>query len=414
MIKPVAESVGKRPIIRLVGVGGGAVNMITYMINAGVDAADFIAVNTDQQHLELCPAEKKILLDMPTDGLGAGGKPEIAREAALKERQTIEDVLRGAHMVIIATVLGGGTGTGAAPVVAEVAKSLGILTAAIVVLPFCDEGQEKMRTAFQGLELLKQHVDAYAIIPNDNLLKALPPNTHTETFFNQLDAYVAHILMALVDMITQPGYINRDLQDVKSVLSGAGRFVIGVGVGEGENRAEQAFNNALFNPLLEGTDLRGAKAALLFVTQPSDGVFEELRLVKQKIWEVIASDAFMSFGFRVDPKLNGQLKVTAIVSRLIDGGVMDVSSMLESEESATRRSGVAEAFSVTQVAKQPAALSSERPVTPRPTARTVFNEANLRPAFDEEPSELDPYPAYLRKRTGEYHGFPGGPGGPKA
>lgn len=404
MIEPVIEEIRETgAIIKVVGVGGGGVNAINTMIASGVRGVEFIAMNTDVQHLQGCLAETTVELIGPTRGRGAGGDPERGREAALQKRQVIEDLLRGADMVVVTAVFGGGTGTGAATAVAEVAKSLGILTVAVVTLPFRREGEAKMRDARKWLDTLKSHVDAYAEIHNDNLKKLVPRGTPTRQMLQMLDQFLVDTLTGLVELIVHRAYINRDLEDLRAVLTDCGRFLIGIGMGEGENRAEDAITMALRNPLLEGTDVDGARAALINVVQGPDGSDDEVDVVMNKVWEHLASDARVWYGWDEDPRMEGRMKVTIIVSHLPDVGDVDVSRLIEVEEAASRVmsrdvSGPSQ-YPGRPVLTDQAGLDRGR--AQRGPSRPFLNEARLPAGFDDGPSELDPVPAFMRARPGE-------------
>lgn len=406
MIQPVVEEVGETgAIIKVVGVGGGGVNAINTMILAGVRGVEFIAMNTDVQHLQECLAETRLELAGPTRGRGAGGDPERGREAALQERDAIANLLRGADMVVVTAVFGGGTGTGAATVVAEVAKSLGILTVAVVTLPFAREGEAKMREALQWLDVLKKSVDAYAVIRNDSLKKLAPRGLPTLKLLQLLDQFLGDTLTGLVELIVHRAYINRDLEDLRAVLHECGRFLIGIGTGEGEGRAEQAVGRALENPLLENTEIEGARSALVYVVQGSDGSDDEVDVVMQRLWEHLARDARVWFGWDCDPNMDGRIKVTIIASNLVEIRDVDASTLVEVDE-AVARVMPRDARGLPNYAARPTLSDQaglDRVRAQRNPSRQLMNKVGLVPGAEEGPSELSPVPAFMRARSGESH-----------
>lgn len=402
MIEPVVEEVRETgAIIKVVGIGGGGVNAINTMVAAGVRGVEFIAMNTDVQHLQGCLAETTLELAGPTRGRGAGGDPDRGREAALQEREAIENLLRGADMVVVTAVFGGGTGTGAATVVAEVAKSLGILTVAVVTMPFQREGEVKMREAEKWLDVLKRAVDAYAVIRNDNLKKLAPRGLPTLKLLQLLDQFLADTLAGLVELIVHRAYINRDLEDLRAVLQDCGRFLIGIGVGEGENRAEEAVDRALRNPLLEDTEIEGARSALINIVQGPEGTDDEVDLVMQRVWEHLSRDARVWYGWDCDPRMDGRIRVTIIASNLVEVRDVDASTLVEVDEAVTRvmprdTRGIPN-YAARPVLSDQAGLDRVR--AQRGLPRQLLNETGLQPGFDEGPSELDPMPAFIRARA---------------
>ncbi len=400
MIAPVVEKNEEgRAIIKVVGVGGGGVNAVNSMIAAGVQGVEFIAMNTDVQHLDGCLAERTLRLCGPTKGRGAGGDPEQGREAALQEREAIADALRGADMVVIAAVFGGGTGTGASTVVAEVARSLGILTAAVVTLPFTREGRAKRIEALNWLDVLKKSVDAYAIIENDHLKKMAPKGISSLKLYQLLDHFLGDILTGLVELVVHRAYINRDLEDVRKVLQNAGRFLIGIGSGEGEQRAQEAVERALGNPLLEHTNIEGARAALVHIAQGPEGQDDEVDIVMDKTWEHLSPDAKLWYGWDWKPELEGRIKVTIIASRFAEVGDVDATSLVEVDE-AVSRVMPRDVRGIPNYAARPV-LSDQAGLDRVRAMRHPSREmANRHKALDEGPSELDPMPAFMRTGSG--------------
>jgi len=400
MIQPVVNKEAvRRAVIKVVGVGGGGVNAINTMIAAGVKGVDFIAMNTDVQHLEGCLADQVLELAGLTQGMGAGGDPNKGREAALQARESIENLLRGANMVIITAVFGGGTGTGAATVVAEVARSLGILTVAVITLPFSREGEVKMREALKWLDTLKGSVDAYAVIPNDNLKKLAPRGTPSRKVLQLLDQYLGDTLTALVELITHRAIINPDLNDVRAALQNSGRFLIGVGLGEGEDRAEVAIQRALKNPLLENTDIRGAQNGLIYIVQGPDGSDDEVDVVMNRLWEYLARDARIKYGWDENPQMEGRIAVTVILSNLNDITDVDATSLVEVEEPGARAYPL-DSVGLTNFAARPSLSDQaglDRARAQRSGSRSLLNDAR-RPGVPDEAPELNPVPAFMRAK----------------
>jgi cell division protein FtsZ len=263
-------------VIKVVGVGGGGVNAVNRMIEAGVGGVEFIAINTDAQALLMSDADLKLDIGRDaTRGLGAGANPEIGREAAEAHRDEIEDALKGADMVFITAGEGGGTGTGGAPVVAEVARSLSALTVGVVTRPFGFEGRRRSVQAEQGIQDLKQAVDTLIIIPNERLLEIAEPSTAVLEAFRMADEVLTSGVKGITDLITTPGLINVDFADVKTVMTDAGSAVMGIGQSSGESRAQQAANHAIASPLLE-TSMEGARGVLLSIAGPSDMTLHEV------------------------------------------------------------------------------------------------------------------------------------------
>ncbi len=263
-------------VIKVVGVGGGGVNAVNRMIEAGVGGVEFIAVNTDAQALIMSDADLKLDIGRDsTRGLGAGANPEVGREAADEHRSELEDALTGADMVFITAGEGGGTGTGAAPVVAEVAKSLGALTVGVVTRPFGFEGRRRSVAAEQGIQTLKQAVDTLIIIPNERLLEIADDQTPVVEAFKMADEILTNGVKGITDLITTPGLINVDFADVKTVMSEAGSAVMGIGQSPGDSRAQQAAEKAIASPLLE-TSMDGARGVLLSIAGPREMTLHEV------------------------------------------------------------------------------------------------------------------------------------------
>ena len=301
-------------VIKVVGVGGGGVNAVNRMIEAGVGGVEFIAVNTDAQALIMSDADLKLDIGREsTRGLGAGANPEVGREAADEHRADLEDALTGADMVFITAGEGGGTGTGAAPVVAEVARSLGALTVGVVTRPFGFEGRRRSVAAEQGIQALKQAVDTLIIIPNERLLEIADPSTPVVAAFRMADEILTNGVKGITDLITTPGLINVDFADVKTVMSEAGSAVMGIGQSTGDSRAQQAAEKAISSPLLE-TSMEGARGVLLSIAGPADMTLHEVSTAASIVADHSDEDANIIFGAVVDDSLGDEMRVTVIAA----------------------------------------------------------------------------------------------------
>ncbi|MBC8142261.1 MAG: cell division protein FtsZ, partial [Armatimonadetes bacterium] len=292
--------------IKVIGVGGGGTNAVNRMIEAGLSGVDFWAMNTDVQVLATSSAENTLQLGVRlTQGLGAGGDPERGRESAEESRSDIQKAMDGADMVFITAGMGGGTGTGASPVIAEIARSMNILTVAVITKPFRFEGPRRDRLARQGIDDLRQHVDTVIIIPNDRLLNVVEKKATLMEAFKEADDVLRQGVQGISDIITIPGLINVDFADVKAVMSDAGTALMGIGFAEGDHRALEAAQAAISSPLLE-TDISGARSVLVNVTAGSDLTLSEVNEALELIQNgTDGEDANIIFGAVIDPRLSG-------------------------------------------------------------------------------------------------------------
>jgi len=311
-INPEIESFAR---IKVIGVGGSGKNALNHMINSKVKGVEFIVMNTDTQDLHNSLADKKIHLGKNlTKGLGAGMNPEVGRRAAEETKAEIQDAIKGADMVFIACGMGGGTGTGAAPIVAQAAKEQGILTVAVVTKPFSFEGNQRMRLAESGLELLEKEVDAILIIPNDRLIVISGKDVGFKQAFALCDEVLKQAVEGISELITTPGMINVDFADIKAVMSDAGSALMGVGISAGEGRAEKAALQAINSPLLD-LSISGAKGVLFAISGSDDLTIHEIQESAKIITESIDKDAKVIFGTINDEKLKkGEMKVTVIAT----------------------------------------------------------------------------------------------------
>jgi cell division protein FtsZ len=301
-------------VIKVVGVGGGGVNAVNRMIDAGLKGVEFIAVNTDAQALLMSDAELKLDIGRElTRGLGAGSDPEVGRTAADEHRQEIEEAIEGADMVFVTAGKGGGTGTGAAPVIAEVAKSLGALTIGVVTRPFSFEGRRRSVQADQGIQKLKEKVDTLIVIPNDRLLTVSNEKTSVLNAFKMADEVLLQGVSGITNLITTPGLINTDFADVRMVMTNAGSALMGIGQASGEERAVVAARAAISSPLLEAA-IDGARGILLNITGPSDLGLFEVNSAAEIVHGVAHPDANIIFGTVIDDEMGDEVKVTVIAA----------------------------------------------------------------------------------------------------
>jgi cell division protein FtsZ len=301
--------------IKVVGVGGGGSNAVSRMVQAGISGVEFMVANTDAQALKANPAPVKIQIGGKlTKGLGAGADPNIGRQAALEDTDGLIQALSGADMVFVTTGLGGGTGTGAAPVIASLATELGALTIAVVTKPFKFEGKKRYRQAEIGLEALRDAVDTVITIPNERLLSVIDRNTSMLDAFVTADDVLRQAIQGISDLILVPGLINLDFADVKTIMSGMGVAMMGTGTAEGENRAMQAAQKAIASPLLEDSSVNGARGVIINVTGGPDLSLMEVNEASCVIQEAAHEDANIIFGAVVDPDLVGKIKITVIAT----------------------------------------------------------------------------------------------------
>ena len=300
--------------IKVIGIGGGGCNAINRMISGGLKGVDFIVANTDVQALNRSLATTKLQIGSElTDGLGAGANPEVGREAALESKAAIEDALKGADMVFVTCGMGGGTGTGAAPVVAEIAQDLGALTVGIVTKPFSFEGKKRMDQAVKGLDELRKHVDTIIVIPNDRLRELIDKTTPMLEAFREVDNVLHRGVQSISDLIAVAGLVNLDFADVKTVMKDRGNALIGIGVGSGENRAVEAARQAVSSPLLE-TSIDGATDAIINVTGGSSLTLFEVEEAAEVIRSAANTDINTIFGAVINENLNDEVIVTVIAT----------------------------------------------------------------------------------------------------
>ena len=305
--------------IKVIGVGGAGGNAINNMIDSRLQGVKFIAVNTDSQALDISKAPIKIQIgEKITEGLGAGANPQIGREAALENADAIRDALADSHMVFITAGFGGGTGTGAAPVIAEICKDISALTVAVVSKPFSFEGKKRARQAEEGIDTLKEVADTVITIPNDRLRGLASKNAKMIEMFKKADEVLLHSVKGITDLIMMPGLVNLDFADIRTIMSKAGLAIMGIGVASGENRATEAAERAISHPLLEDISISGAKGVLMNITCPSDLTMEEMSEASERIYSEVGEDADIIWGAVVDDGLADELSVTVIATGIGD------------------------------------------------------------------------------------------------
>ncbi len=312
-------------VIKVVGVGGGGGNAVNHMVSSEIDGVEFICANTDAQALKNTPVKTVLQLGHnSTKGLGAGANPEVGRQAAIEDRERIQEVIAGSDMVFITAGMGGGTGTGAAPIVAEIAKEMGILTVAVVTKPFPFEGKKRMLLAEKGIEELALHVDSLITIPNEKLLHVLGKEMSLLNAFKAANDVLLGAVQGIAELITCPGLINVDFADVRTVMSEMGDAMMGTGTASGESRARDAAEAAIHSPLLEDINVQGARGILVNITAGLDMSIGEFEEVGQAIRDFASDDANVVVGTVIDPELSDEMRVTVVATGLGSGKVTAV------------------------------------------------------------------------------------------
>lgn len=391
------DSIPQSAVIKVVGVGGGGGNAVRHMISNHVEGVEFVCANTDAQ--ALTDLQAKTLLQMGstvTKGLGAGANPEIGRQAALEDREEIAEILRGADMVFITAGMGGGTGTGGAPIFAEVAKELGILTVAVVTKPFPFEGKKRAMIAEQGIEQLSQHVDSLITIPNEKLLTVLGKNASLLEAFKAANDVLLGAVKGIADLIIRPGMINVDFADVRTVMSEMGMAMMGTGYARGENRAREAAEAAIRSPLLEDVNLHGARGILVNITAGEDLSLGEFAEVGDTIAEFASDDATVVVGTVIDPEMGEEIRVTVVATGL---GALRAVEQRPTKVVDNTRSAVAAGtpYRSAERATQAAPVARPRPAA---SSHTIPQSTGFATAVGAEGSMdyLD-IPAFLRRQA---------------
>lgn len=392
MFELVDSAPSSSAVIKVIGVGGGGGNAVNHMVESNIEGVEFICLNTDAQALKRVSAKTVLQLGSEiTKGLGAGANPEVGRQAAMEDRERIAELLHGADMVFITAGMGGGTGTGGAPVVAQVAKELGILTVAVVTRPFPFEGPKRMRAAEEGMRELSEHVDSLITIPNEKLLSVLGKSASLLTAFSAANDVLLGAVQGIAELITSPGIINVDFADVRTVMSEMGMAMMGTGGATGENRAREAAEKAIRSPLLEDIDLHGARGILVNITAGPDLSIGEFNDVGATVQEFASQDATIVVGTSIDMEMTDELRVTVVAAGL-DGRQQQKAVGREP----AKRSEVGSEYRKRQASpaaamRQPAAARSAEP------------EEAANPRGEKRRSqELDDYldiPAFLRRQA---------------
>ncbi len=311
------DTYGQQAVIKVIGVGGGGGNAVDYMVAANIEGVEFIAANTDSQVLKKCAAPTILQLGANlTKGLGAGADPSVGRQAAVEDRERIAEVLRGADMVFVTAGMGGGTGTGAAPIIAQVARDLGILTVAVVTRPFSFEGSKRMKIADQGIKELAEFVDSIITVPNEKLLGVVGKDAGIQQAFAQANDVLRGAVQGIAELITRQGLINVDFADVRTVMSVAGTAMMGTASASGEGRAREAALSAVSSPLLDDINIAGAKGLLVNITAGEDLTIGEFEEVGTTVKEFAAEDATVVIGTVIDPAMRGEMRVTVVATGL--------------------------------------------------------------------------------------------------
>ena len=387
------EKLAPNAVIKVIGIGGGGGNAVSHMVQSNIEGVDFVCANTDAQALKSSGA--KITLQLGgnvTKGLGAGANPEVGRQAALEDRERIVEILQGADMVFITGGMGGGTGTGAAPVVAQLAKELGILTVAVVTKPFPFEGRRRMQVAMKGIEDLSQYVDSLITVPNEKLLQVLGHEVTLLSAFKSANDVLLGAVQGIADLITRPGLINVDFADVRTVMSEMGMAMMGTGIARGDDRAVAAAEAAINNPLLEDVNLSGACGILVNVTAGMNLTMREFDEIGQVVHQFASEDATVVIGTALDQELQDNVRVTVVATGLNRNAarqhVRREEPVVVQRPTLVKRTGTD---------NWPVHDDYIQPVRSAP-ARAVAMEAAAAPVADAQVDYLD-IPAFLRRQA---------------
>ncbi|MDL2263379.1 cell division protein FtsZ [Synergistaceae bacterium OttesenSCG-928-I11] len=393
-----------REIIKVVGVGGGGNNALNHIIRGGVGGVDFIAANTDHAHLDLSEASLKITLGKElTRGLGAGADPGIGQKAALESRDEIRAALEGADMVFIAAGMGGGTGTGASPVIANIAKETGTLVVAVVTRPFQFEGRRRLAHAAEGIAQLKEQVDALIVIPNDRLLSISDRRTSLNDAFKLADNILHQAVQGVTDLILRPGLVNVDFADVRTIMSNAGAAIMGIGEGYGENRVATAAHNAINSPLME-TPMVGAKGVLFNVSGGANIGIHEIQEAAQIINNASDEDAFVIWGHVFDPDMDDAVKITVIATGFDESVGVVKTDPFGTPKAVMKPTVVPMTEAAVSAVTQPSQNIAQTQAVARPRVEIGETDVKLAGSGEQEnlfsgvPTNQLDVPSYLRKK----------------
>ncbi|PFG45244.1 cell division protein FtsZ [Vibrio sp. ES.051] len=409
MFEPMME-MSDDAVIKVVGVGGGGGNAVEHMVRESIEGVEFISVNTDAQALRKTSVGNVIQIGGDiTKGLGAGANPQVGRDAALEDRDRLKDSLTGADMVFIAAGMGGGTGTGAAPVIAEVAKELGILTVAVVTKPFSFEGKKRLAFAEQGIDELSNHVDSLITIPNEKLLKVLGRGVTLLEAFASANDVLKNAVQGIAELITRPGMINVDFADVRTVMSEMGHAMMGSGIAKGEDRAEEAAEMAISSPLLEDIDLAGARGVLVNITAGLDMRLDEFETVGNTVKAFASDNATVVIGTSLDPDMTDEIRVTVVATGIGNEKKPDITLVAggKAKVAPTHQAQPQQAAAATQAEEKSAqplqTHVQEKPQMNPQSANTASSSASssqssAAPKQEKENGYLD-IPAFLRRQA---------------
>jgi len=382
------DTIDQQAVIKVVGVGGGGGNAVNYMLESQIDGVEFINANTDVQALQTSTCNTILQLGGNlTKGLGAGADPDVGRQAAIEDRERIAESLAGADMVFITAGMGGGTGTGAAPVIAEIARDIGALTVAVVTRPFRFEGARRDKLAEQGLKLLKESVDSLITIPNEKLLEVMGKEASLQDAFSMANDVLRNAVQGISELITSPGLINVDFADVKTVMSEA---MMGAASATGATRASEAARNALSSPLLEDTNIKGAKGILVNVTAGPDLSIGEFGEVGGMIRDMASDDATVVIGTSIDPEMKEELRVTMVATGIVDGSSQAAQPRaMEVVQPVARAVGSSyESMDESEVQAEPSLMPGRRGIG-----------SDELPLFDSESDSKLDVPTFLRRQA---------------
>ncbi|WP_281222824.1 cell division protein FtsZ [Photobacterium sanguinicancri] len=398
MFEPMME-ISDEAVIKVIGVGGGGGNAVDHMVRESIEGVEFITVNTDAQALRKSSVSTVIQIGGDiTKGLGAGANPQVGRDSALEDREAIKNELQGSDMIFIAAGMGGGTGTGAAPIIAEVAKELGILTVAVVTKPFSFEGKKRMAFAEQGIEELSKHVDSLITIPNEKLLKVLGRGITLLDAFAKANDVLKNAVQGIAELITRPGMINVDFADVRTVMSEMGHAMMGSGMAVGDDRAEEAAEMAISSPLLEDIDLAGARGVLVNITAGMDMRLDEFETVGNTVKAFASDNATVVIGTSLDPEMTDELRVTVVATGIGKESKPDI-TLVTTSKPAPAVASSQEKAAVSAIEEQPktAPLTQSNSVeSPSSSSSSAATAPKASPQSEHDYLDI---PAFLRQQA---------------